>query len=69
MTAETDERNVVGRKLLQKCGFQFETVLRKHKVIQKRNSNTALYVVLNSEWQEIVPKLSIKFRPDKKLEK
>jgi hypothetical protein len=37
----------------------FETILRKHRVIQNRNSNTALYVMLNSEWNEVGPKLRI----------
>ncbi len=58
VTAEVDERNIIARKLLIKCGFQFETTLRKHKVIQNRNSNTALYVLLNSEWLEAQKNLS-----------
>lgn len=66
VTAEVDERNIIGRKLLQKCGFNFETTLRKHKVIQNRNSNTALYVILNSEWQELLPKFIKQYKPDRK---
>lgn len=59
VTAEIDERHIVGRKFFQRCGFMFETILRKHRVIQNRNSNTALYVMLNSEWNEVEPKLRL----------
>jgi len=57
VTAEVEERNIIARKLFQRCGFFFETILRKHKVIQNRNSNTAVYIVLNSDWQDVGPKL------------
>ncbi len=57
MTAEVDERHVISRKFLERCGFVQEAVLRKHKVVQRRNRNTALYMVLNSEWQEAEAKL------------
>jgi hypothetical protein len=57
ITAEVDERHVIGRRFLESCGFQLEAVLRKHKVVQRRNRNTALYVVLNSEWLETETKL------------
>lgn len=52
-----DERHVIGRKYLERCGFTLECVLRKHKILQQRNSNTALYVVLNSEWVDVERKL------------
>ena len=52
VTAELDERHVIGRKFLQRCGFELEAVLRKHRVVGNRNRNTALYVLLNSDWQE-----------------
>lgn len=57
ISAEVDERHVIGRKFLERCGFQLEAVLRKHKILQQRNSNTALYVVLNSEWVDVERKL------------
>ena len=56
MTAELDERHVIGRKFLQRCGFELEAVLRKHRVVGNRNRNTAVYVVLNSDWQETAEK-------------
>lgn len=57
VTAEVDERHIVARKFFQRCGLMFETILRKHRVIQNRNSNTALYVILNSDWNQVGPKL------------
>lgn len=57
ITAQVDERHVIGRKFLERCGFTLECVLRKHKILQQRNSNTALYVVLNSEWLDVERKL------------
>lgn len=48
-----DERHIIARKFLEACGFQLEAVLRKHKVVQRRNRNTALYVVLNSDWTDL----------------
>lgn len=66
VTAEIDERNMIARKFFQRCGFMFETILRKHKVIQNRNSNTALYILLNSDWQEVGSKLRTYARIPKK---
>lgn len=57
ITAETDERNIISRKFLERCGFEQEAVLRKHRIVQNRNSNTALYTVLNSDWIDIERKL------------
>lgn len=45
------------RKFLERCGFLLETILRKHKIIQEKNRDTALYVILNSEWHEVGPRL------------
>lgn len=68
ITAKVDERHIVARKFLQRCGFQLESILRKNKIIQNRNSNSSLYSMLNSEWIEFEPKfkLFLGFKPDKK---
>ncbi len=50
---EVDERHVIARRFFQRCGFQLEAVLRKHRIVHNRNSNTALYVLLNSDWVSI----------------
>ena len=57
ITAETDERNVIARKFLERCGFELEAVLRKHRIVRNRNSNTVLYTVLNSDWMDVERKL------------
>lgn len=59
VTAGVDERNIIARKFLQRCGFQLEAVLRKNKIVQNKNSNTALYSMLNSEWPDHEPKLRV----------
>lgn len=57
ITAEVDDRHVIGRRFLARCGFQCEAVLRKHKILHQRNSNTALYVLLNSDFEEVERRL------------
>ena len=52
MTAEVDSRNIIGRRLLERCGFYLESILYKHRVIRQRNCDTALYVMLNSDWSD-----------------
>ena len=52
VTVEVDARHVIMRKFLERCGFKLEAVLRKHRVVDRRNSDSALYVLLNSEWIE-----------------
>ena len=59
VTAEVDERNIIARKFLQRCGYQLEAVLRKSKIVQNKNSNSALYSMLNSEWPDHEPKLRV----------
>lgn len=49
ITCEVDVRHAVMRKFLERCGFTSEAVLRKHQIIRRRNRDTALYVLLNSE--------------------
>lgn len=51
--SECDSRNVIGKKFLERCGFRLECILRKHKIFRSRNRDSALYAVLNSEWDEI----------------
>lgn len=53
VVVEADTRHVIYRKFLERCGFRLEAVLRKHKILRKRNKDTALYVMLNSEFPEV----------------
>lgn len=55
--SECDTRNMIGRKFLERCGFKLESILRKHRVFRSRNRDSALYVLLNSEWDEVELKL------------
>jgi RimJ/RimL family protein N-acetyltransferase len=57
VVATTDERHSIGRRFLERCGMQCEAILRKHKVVHRRNRNTALYTILNSDWEEARIKL------------
>ena len=45
------------RKFLERCGMVMESVMRKHKVVDGRNRDTSVYVVLNSDWETIDVKL------------
>lgn len=70
VTVEVNHRHVIMRKFLERCGFILEATLRKHKIVQKRNCDTALYVMVNSDWitNELKLKtlLGIEIRPKMK---
>ena len=55
-----DDRNKIMRKLLTRCGFQMEVVLRKARVARNRNQDVASYALLNHDWAELL--LQRKFR-------
>jgi hypothetical protein len=57
VTVEVDVRNIVMRKFLERCGFVMESVMRKHRILENRNRDTAVYVILNSDWDQISVKL------------
>ena len=51
VSVETDSRNLIYRKFLERCGFKCEAILRKHRIFKGcKNRDTAMYVILNSEW-------------------
>lgn len=52
-----DERHIIARNFFQRCGFQHEATLRKHRILHSRNSNSAIYVLLNSDWDLAVRNL------------
>lgn len=53
VTVEVDTRHIIMRKFLDRCGFRQEAVFRKHKIFEKRNRDTALYVILNNEFHDV----------------
>lgn len=53
VTAEVDTRHLIARKFLERCGFKIEGILRKHRIVNKKNRDTVLYVFLNSDWLEV----------------
>ena len=57
VTVEVDIRNIVMRKFLERCGFAMESVMRKHRILDNRNRDSAVYVILNSDWDQISVKL------------
>jgi hypothetical protein len=57
---ELDARHLIGRKFVEQCGFMLESVLRKHRIVNRRNRDTALYVILNNEWPDAEIKLKKK---------
>jgi RimJ/RimL family protein N-acetyltransferase len=69
ITCEVDLRHVVMRKFVERCGFTSEAVLRKHRVVSRRNRDTALYVLLNSDWTDAQTSLKIHLGIDPKPKK
>ena len=65
--AEVDTRHLIARKFLERCGFKIEGILRKHRIVNRRNRDTVLFVFLNSDWDEVMIKLKrllgIELRP------
>ena len=57
VTVEVDIRNIVMRKFLERCGFVMESVMRKHRILDNRNRDSAVYLILNSDWDQISVKL------------
>ena len=57
VTFEVNSKNVIMRKFLERCGFVFESIIRKHKIILGRNRDTYVYAVLNSEFIDCEIKL------------
>ena len=53
VTVYVDARHIIMRKFLERCGFILEAVLRKFRIVDRRNSDVAVYVILNSEWVEV----------------
>lgn len=53
VTYEVDDRHTIGKKFLVKCGFKLEATLHKHRIVQERNRDSCVYVVLNSDWPEV----------------
>ncbi len=51
VSVSIDSRHVVARKLFEKAGFALESIMRKARVVSNRNSDRAIYVMLNSEWE------------------
>ncbi len=47
----TDEENLRARRCYQKCGFVEEGVLRQHRRVDGRFSNTVVMSVLRQDWE------------------
>jgi RimJ/RimL family protein N-acetyltransferase len=47
----TDEGNARARRAYEKCGFREEGLLRQHRLVEDRFSNTVVMSVLRKEWK------------------
>ena len=50
ISALIDNRNIQGKRFFERCGFSLEALMLKHRVVNKRNRDTALYRLLNHDW-------------------
>ncbi len=72
VTVQVDPRHKVMCKLLAGAGFLLEATLRKHRIVRNRNRDTAVYVMLNSDWTlgaRAALESNIGLRPTKKEKK
>jgi hypothetical protein len=51
VTFEVDTRHTIARKFIERCGFKLEGILSKHRIVANRNRDSALYALLNSDWE------------------
>nr|CCA18174.1 conserved hypothetical protein [Albugo laibachii Nc14] len=51
-----DGYNVRARRAAHSIGFTLEGVLRKHRIVNNSNYDTAVFAVLNSEWEIVKQK-------------
>ena len=54
ISALVDNRNIQGKRFFERCGFSLEGLMLKHRVINNRNRDTAVYRVLNHDWDTII---------------
>ena len=54
---------------MENIGFRLESICHKHKIIQERNRDSAVYVITNADWPEIESNLRIKCSLPKKTVK
>lgn len=45
-----DGQNLRGRKFAHRFGFQFESLMRKHRIVKDANVDTAVFVMVYSDW-------------------
>ena len=60
VTLEINSKHRICRKFAEKCGFLLETILRKYKIIDNKNCDTALYAILNSDFDDLNYQLKYK---------
>ena len=46
-------RNIIMRKFLERCGFVQESIMRKYRIVDRRNRDIVVYVILNSDWEQV----------------
>jgi RimJ/RimL family protein N-acetyltransferase len=52
VTINIDVCHIIMRKFLERCGFIMECILKKHMIVSGRNRDTAIYTMLNSDWNQ-----------------
>jgi hypothetical protein len=46
-----DTRHTIARRFIERCGFKLEGLLSKHRIVANRNRDSALYALVNSDWE------------------
>lgn len=57
-----DGYDLRARKAAHSLGFTFEGLLRKHRIVDQANADTAVFAAVNSEWTAIREQLETKLR-------
>lgn len=53
--AHCDARNVGSARVMEKCGMQFEGLLREHVVLKDQRRDVKWYAILRNDWERALP--------------
>jgi len=53
--AHCDVRNIGSARVMERCGMQFEGLMRQHAMLKGERRDVKWYAILRNEWEEALP--------------